>query len=241
MAKRVPVVVSQSQFSDANRRNLEEELVAVLLMDDNVEVTVIPHLNTLEDGSTGLLCLEGLNGDLILCTWDPPGTAVRQLIDLGQPAVQGRTSYTKNDELVGDGGRRLVYAIDLSEQSSADAIRSEVLRIRDESQTKVFNIVGMSLPIAPPRPQTQTAAKTSNPVDTSGATTSGATESTTGNSEPVGRPAVAADSATSNATSSATSTDAEIDADPQGAAEKDTDDLDRELDQLLDDFDAMDI
>jgi hypothetical protein len=213
MAKRVPVVVSQSQFSDVNRRNLEEDLVAMLLLEDNVEVTVIPHLNTLEEGSTGLLCLEGLNGDLILCAWDPPADTIQHLIKLGQPASQARTSFTKEDELAGDGGRRLVYAIDLSEHNSVDTLRQEVSRIRDESQTQVFNIVGMTLPIAKPTPIESAPKVEDEPTDREKETEEAVRQSG------------------SETTSSAS----------EAKPSDEDDEMDRELDQLLDDFDAMDV
>lgn len=75
MAQSIAVVISQGQSHNPAKRKLEEELVATLLMETGVNVTVVPHLYDLAPDGTGMLCLEGIKGDLILCSWMFPRAA----------------------------------------------------------------------------------------------------------------------------------------------------------------------
>lgn len=69
MAKRITVVISQGQSANPVKRDLEESLVGALLMERGIDVTVVPHLYDLAPGSTGMLCLEGIAGDMIVLSW----------------------------------------------------------------------------------------------------------------------------------------------------------------------------
>ena len=69
MAKRLTVVISQGQSANPAKRKLEEDLVAGLLFQQGVEVTVIPNLYDLAPDGTGMLCLQGITGDMVVCSW----------------------------------------------------------------------------------------------------------------------------------------------------------------------------
>lgn len=69
MAKRTSVVVSQSQTSNPARRQMEEDIVAGLLLEPGIDVTVIPNLYDLTSQDTGVLALSGISGNLVLCSW----------------------------------------------------------------------------------------------------------------------------------------------------------------------------
>jgi NAD-dependent dihydropyrimidine dehydrogenase PreA subunit len=75
MGKRITVVISQGQSANPDKRGLEEALVGALLTEPGVEVVVIPHLYDLSAGSTGMLCLEGITGDVIVLSWLYPRAA----------------------------------------------------------------------------------------------------------------------------------------------------------------------
>jgi NAD-dependent dihydropyrimidine dehydrogenase PreA subunit len=75
MPKRLTVVVSQGQSANPAKRKLEEDLVAALLMARAIEVTVIPNLYDLAPDGTGMLCLQGIAGDMIVCSWLYPRAA----------------------------------------------------------------------------------------------------------------------------------------------------------------------
>src|SRR6478672_9849037 len=69
MAKRLSVVVSQSQSSNPAKRQLEEDIVAALLFEPGIDVVVIPHLYDLTFDSTGMLALSGIGGNVVVLSW----------------------------------------------------------------------------------------------------------------------------------------------------------------------------
>ena len=75
MARRLTVVVSQSRSANPKKRALEEEIVAELLGRQGLELTVVPNLYDLKPDGTGMLCLSGITGDLVVCSWLFPRAA----------------------------------------------------------------------------------------------------------------------------------------------------------------------
>ena len=69
MAKRIAVVVSQGQSANPAKRQLEEDIVAALLMEPGIDVVVIPHLYDLKPDGTGMLALRGIMGNMIVLSW----------------------------------------------------------------------------------------------------------------------------------------------------------------------------
>ncbi len=75
MARRITVVVSQGQSNHPANRKIEEDLVAGLLTEPGVDVTVVPHLYDLAPDGSGMLCLSGITGDMIVLGWLFPRAA----------------------------------------------------------------------------------------------------------------------------------------------------------------------
>lgn len=75
MAKRITVVLSQGQSINPAKRKLEEDLVAALLGESGVDLVVVPNLYDLAAGSTGMLCLEGIAGSMVVVSWLYPRAA----------------------------------------------------------------------------------------------------------------------------------------------------------------------
>ena len=75
MPRRITVVVSQGQSNHPAKRKIEEDLVANLLTEPGVDVTVVPHLYDLTPEGSGMLCLSGITGDMIVCSWLYPRAA----------------------------------------------------------------------------------------------------------------------------------------------------------------------
>ncbi len=150
MAKRMPVVLSESHVSNPARRKLEEDLVAVLLFEDGVEISVIPDLEHLDAQGTGLLCLEGMTSDLVLLSWLEAGRAVSILNEKGIEGRVGRTaldapaSAARNGRPASCG--RVVHCLDLERNSDVQKIRREINRIMDEAQMDVTQISGIGAP-----------------------------------------------------------------------------------------------
>src|SRR3970282_1186382 len=98
MAKKITVVISQGQSASPDKRGLEESLVGALLMERGVEVAVIPHLYDLAPGSTGVLCLQGITGDMIVASWLFPRAAHWTLDRNGIRGHLGRTLLESEEE-----------------------------------------------------------------------------------------------------------------------------------------------
>src|SRR6266850_571744 len=72
---RITVVLSQAQGKHPGKRALEESVVAALLMEPGVEVSVVPHLYDLGPDHTGRLFLGSVRGDMVLLSWLFPRAA----------------------------------------------------------------------------------------------------------------------------------------------------------------------
>ncbi len=150
MTKRISVVLSQFHQSNPANRALEEDLVVELLLEHNVEVTLVPHLASLQPGDTGSLCLEGIKGEMIMLSW-LDSVEAREL--LSEMKIQGRVGRTLlgSDSKAAESASgfvdhvaRTIYYIDLRLRESAAPYCQEIKRIRDEAAVRIFelNVVG---------------------------------------------------------------------------------------------------
>src|SRR6266567_3813343 len=73
--QRLTVVLSQAQGKNPAKRALEESIVAALLMEPGLDVSVIPYLYDLGPDHTGRLFLEGVSGDMVVLSWLFPRAA----------------------------------------------------------------------------------------------------------------------------------------------------------------------
>src|SRR5947199_4281157 len=72
---RLTVVLSQAQGKNPTKRALEESIVAALIMEPGLDVSVIPYLYDLGPDHTGRLFLEGVSGDMVVLAWLSPRAA----------------------------------------------------------------------------------------------------------------------------------------------------------------------
>src|SRR5205809_3967110 len=72
---RLTIVLSQAQGKNPVKRGLEEALVAALIMEPGLDVSVIPFLYDLSADHTGRLFLESVSGDMVLLSWLYPRAA----------------------------------------------------------------------------------------------------------------------------------------------------------------------
>lgn len=161
MAKKVTVVISQGQSANPVKRKLEEELVAGLLFERGVEVTVIPHLYDLAPEGTGMLCLQSIPGDMIVLSWLYPRAALWTLDRNGIRGRVGKTLLESEAEEDEEEGRddseekarvaddrpapnRTIYCIDLRARNELEPFLAEVRRIVAEAsvQTVGVNLLG---------------------------------------------------------------------------------------------------
>src|SRR5687768_17209916 len=72
---RLTVVLSQAQGKHPGKRALEESIVAALIMEPGLDVSVIPYLYDLHPDHTGRLFLESVKGDMVVLSWLYPRAA----------------------------------------------------------------------------------------------------------------------------------------------------------------------
>src|SRR5436305_7709637 len=102
--QRLTVVLSQAQGKHPAKRALEESLVAALLMESGLDVSVVPHLYDLDANHTGRLFLESVPGDMVLLSWLFPRAAFWVLDRDGIKGRWGDTQLRPADEDDGEAG-----------------------------------------------------------------------------------------------------------------------------------------
>ncbi|HEY1186809.1 MAG TPA: ferredoxin family protein, partial [Gemmata sp.] len=66
---RLTVVLSQAPGKHPAKRSLEESVVAALLLEPDLEVSVVPNLYDLGPDHTGRLFLGSVTGDMVVLSW----------------------------------------------------------------------------------------------------------------------------------------------------------------------------
>jgi NAD-dependent dihydropyrimidine dehydrogenase PreA subunit len=72
---RLTVVLSQAQGKNPTKRALEESIVAALILEPGLDVSIVPYLYDLDAQHTGRLFLESVTGDLMVLAWMYPRAA----------------------------------------------------------------------------------------------------------------------------------------------------------------------
>ena len=168
MAHRIAVVVSQGQSHNPKKRAMEEEIVANLLSERGIDVTVVPHLYDLKPEGTGMLCLSGVTGDLVVCSWLYP-RAIRWILDRNDiwghhgktllksageseeeeedadQQVEDEQDLSENDKLRVLDERELpnrkIYCLDLRAYDSATPFLEEIRRIAADQTTNTVELM----------------------------------------------------------------------------------------------------
>ena len=161
MSRRLTVVVSQSRSQNPKKRALEEAIVGGLLGEQGIDVTVVPNLYDLKPDGTGMLCLSGITGDLVVCSWLYP-RAARWILDRNQIRGQEGVSLLKSlgeseddedhaEETDPDEERprlldrvqlppRKIYCLDLRAYVAAEDYLTEIQRITTELNTATVEL-----------------------------------------------------------------------------------------------------
>ena len=157
-AKKLTVVISQAQGKNPAKRQLEEEIAAALIMDPEVDVSLVPHLYDLHAEHTGLLFLRSVPGDLVILSWIYPRAArwvlSRQGVN-GQEGVtllkaEGEDDEELDDEEaanephgvgVADTPNRKIYCIDLRAYPDHGTYLEEITRIAGEKSVQTVDLM----------------------------------------------------------------------------------------------------
>ena len=186
---RVTVVLSQAPGKHPAKRALEESVVAALILEPGLEVSVVPNLYDLGPDHTGRLFLESVKGDMVVLSWLYPRAAF-WLLD--RSGIQGHFGETRlkppadddddeaeadtpvdKPEAIGAAGAipdRHVYTLDLRDSNKYEAYVAEIGRIvaecRDRRDAKVRTkaanspaIIQLGLSLAKPEPEEVPAAQ----------------------------------------------------------------------------------
>ncbi len=161
-AKKVTVVIAQSPGKNPVKRNVEETIAATLLLDPQVDVSLVPHLYDLTPDHSGMLFLKSVRGDMILLSWLFP-RAARWILD--RNAVKGHAGVSllkspvgedEEDEEMSDetpperpnalGGwdlpNRKIYCLDLRDHADPQVYLGEIRRIVNESSVQTVDLLG---------------------------------------------------------------------------------------------------
>lgn len=159
MVRRLPVVVSQSPTSDPARRAFEEAFVAALLIERGMDVSVVPHVERLEPGGTGLVCIEGIVGPFVIAAWMEPEATVTCLNARGVSGRRGGMSWDVPEKGVSraepaasvrpasgrlaESAARSIYAIDMRRGADIDSVLHELRRIQADSAIVTVALRGL--------------------------------------------------------------------------------------------------
>ena len=155
--KKITVVISQAPGRNPAKRQLEEELAAALLIENDVDVSLVPHLNDLTADHTGLLYLRRVPGDVVILSWlypraarwilDRNGVKGQAGISLLKPAEAGDDDGTPAEEEVRpnaigalDVPKRKLYCLDLRDQSEPRVYLDEIRRIAREASVQTVGL-----------------------------------------------------------------------------------------------------
>ncbi|MBI1312269.1 ferredoxin family protein [bacterium] len=150
--KKLTVVISQHQGRNPAKRKLEEDLAVALMMNSDVEVSIIPNLYDLSADHSGTLFLKALRGDLVVLGWLYP-RAIQWILD--RNGIKGRTGTVllrgdDEDEEPDDRPDaigalnvpdRLLYCIDLKASTDSQDFLDEIQRIVDETSQQTVDLM----------------------------------------------------------------------------------------------------
>ena len=156
-AKKLTVVISQGQSNNPVKRQLEETLATEMIMDDQIDVSLVPHLYDMSHDHTGMLFLRSVPGDVVVLSWLYPRAARWTLDRAGVKGEEGLTLLKSDDEEEGDEpeeqeelngigplnvpGRKL-YSISLNASPNAQDFLEEIRRIASEKAVQTVDLMG---------------------------------------------------------------------------------------------------
>jgi NAD-dependent dihydropyrimidine dehydrogenase PreA subunit len=151
---RLTVVLSQAPGKHPAKRALEESIAAALILEPNLDASIVPNLYDLGPDHTGRLYLGSVAGDMVILSWLYPRAAFWLLdrdgikghwgeTQLKPPADddEDETEEAENSDSKGVGASgdipdRDIYCLDLRDFNSADPYLKEIRRIEAECRER---------------------------------------------------------------------------------------------------------
>ncbi len=240
MASRLTVVVSQSAQHDPQASDLEETLVAEVMMTNGMDATMVGPLVRVDPSDTDFLCLSSFNHSFVLFGWESLENANAQWQRLGLPGqvvdAQKESPHNGSPASPSANGHktRRIYYFQLNPESRVPPLLDQLNALLTDRQTKIVPL-GLSLNGLGLKPGVKQAPSSASPPPTLDGGPSPAADNS---------PASASASASSTKTvDGASSSNSNTPATSASQAE-DSDDDDgewSELDRLVDDLDQLDL
>ncbi len=157
-AKKLTVVISQHQGKHPVKRNMEEEIAAALIMEPDIDVSLVPHVYDMSADHTGMLFLKGIPGPVVVLAWMYP-RACRWILD--RQGVRGQEGVTllkaegededdlpdaEDEERSGIGSldvpKRKLWCIDLRAYDEPEVYLDEIKRIAKDCTMQTVDLLG---------------------------------------------------------------------------------------------------
>jgi NAD-dependent dihydropyrimidine dehydrogenase PreA subunit len=155
-AKKITVVISQAQGKNPVKQQLEEDVAVALMMNPNIEISLVPHLYDMQHDHTGLIFLRSLPGDVVFLAWNYP-RATRWILDRQNIKGKEGTSLLIDEDSEKESEddnqsysdaigavevpNRNIYCINFKVSSNATDYIEEIERIYQECATQVVDLV----------------------------------------------------------------------------------------------------
>jgi len=172
------IVLSQTDQPSTELRDFEEELVAILLMKDGLEVSIIGDIANIEPDSTDALCLEGVRGNLFLISWYDEYQAKPLLEAAGVIGTYNEQPVTAALPIASPGHydplQRKIHCLNLGEFGKPIEARRVILKTLSENQknsapqSQIRSASEPNRPAAPaakPMPKRQQMGSTNDALD----------------------------------------------------------------------------
>lgn len=158
MSKRLNVIISQSQSKNPVKRKLEEDIVTALLDEKGIDVTIVPHLYDIKPDSPGMLALQNIQGNMVVCAWlfERPihwvldrnnicghvGEVLLTTADEDDEEEEEKTEDEEKDRVVDNRTipNRKIYALDFRASTKPREFVSELKRIQQENAVQVVTL-----------------------------------------------------------------------------------------------------
>src|SRR5262245_27132753 len=161
-ARKLTVVIAQAPGKNPNKRQLEEDIAAQLMIEGVADVSLVPHLNDLASDDSGALWLRSIRGDVVVLAWLYPRAADWILDRMGIKGREGTVLLRSADEDEdadedesaeeqpnGIGAlnvpNRSIFAIDLRTESKPDVYLSEIRGISRETSVELISLGGLEI------------------------------------------------------------------------------------------------
>ncbi len=162
--KKLTVVISQAQGKNPAKRELEESLAAALLMEPDIEVSLVPHLYDLSADHTGTMFLQAIRGDMVVLSWLYPRASHWVLDRQGVRGHEGlvllkeefneeeqedpeadekKSKPFENPERQQSIPNRKIYNIDLRVSANPDDYLKEIKRLSQDAQVQTVQLGNM--------------------------------------------------------------------------------------------------